>query len=138
MEKSLESQVKKQAKEDGTDKESKMKRLEENMKLNRDEANEWAKRFPKTLDYNIEPNLAPKLDFYKEVIGDEQSAISLVMKHPRNVFCSSLESRLKPRLKEAQELGIDINEGLVRRMAVLTDEKWKKSLAYQAKKQQGK
>jgi len=87
---------------------------------------------PSLLCYSISNNLEPTLQFYKDCIGNEAASI-LVLKKPR-VLLSSLEKRLKPRLKEAQEYGIEIDAGCVQRMAIWTERRWHASLLYQEEK----
>lgn len=45
----------------------------------------------------------------------------------------SLENKLKPRLKQAQEAGIVIDRGCIQRMGKYNDTQWATSIAYQKK-----
>jgi hypothetical protein len=76
--------------------------------------------------------LSKKLEFYESLLGVD-GARRLMMERP-DMFTYSLEKRLKPRLQDAEEEGIAIDYGLVRRMGRLTDNDWEISLDYQTKK----
>ncbi|KAL7547705.1 hypothetical protein ACHAWF_010983 [Thalassiosira exigua] len=88
---------------------------------------------PELLGYNVDTNLEPKLNFFIGALGSETEALTLVQQHPR--MCgSSLEKRLKPRLEQAREAGIVIDTRCLRRIAMMTNDGWSKSLVYKSKR----
>jgi mTERF domain-containing protein len=91
-------------------------------------------RMPSLLGCNIADNLEPTIKFYEDCVGSN-AARNLILKDPR-VLGASLEKRLKPRLAEAQEAGIFIDTGILKRMANYTEDLWSKSLAFQKTKLQ--
>ena len=82
-------------------------------------------KHPPLFGYNIDTNLEPTLDFYIDTLGDKSEALALVTRNPV-AFGVSLEKRLKPRLKEAQNAGMSINTKLMNLIMVYTKEKWDK------------
>ena len=87
---------------------------------------------PSLFDFSITRNLEPTLEFFKECIGTEQ-AVKFVLKYPKTLSYG-LETRLKPRLKQVKELGIELDEGCLQRMCQNTNSTWSISLAYQQKR----
>lgn len=77
----------------------KIKWLEDAFGLNRVHVGEMTVRQPSSFAKSVDNNLLPTFEFCKNAVG-EQSAISLVIKCP-SMLELGLESRLKPRLKEA-------------------------------------
>jgi hypothetical protein len=72
------------------------------------------------------------LEFYSHAIDNEAGAFELIVQDPR-LFGASLEKRLKPRLEEAQNVGIVIDAACLRRIAKYTNDKWNASLTFQSK-----
>ncbi|KAL7528731.1 hypothetical protein ACHAWF_008338 [Thalassiosira exigua] len=91
------------------------------------------KMYPEILGCSVDTNLEPKLNFFIEVLGSELEALALVQRNP-SMFSRSLEKRLKPRLEQARDAGIVIDPGCLRRIAMMTNENWSKSLVYQSKR----
>ena len=110
--------------------ELKLEWLQQHLHLDDAALSNMIQQFPALFNCNAETNLRPTLDFYIDALGDTQGALALVVGQP-NLFSLSLEKRLKPRLKEAQEAGIVIDSGCVTRIALLTNENWSSSLAFQ-------
>ena len=77
---------------------------------------------PTLLNVNMKNIIEPKLDFYADILGEDES-IRLIAKDPR-FLTYSLEKRLKPRLAEASALGIIMDSCFLNYLAKLTDEKW--------------
>ena len=81
-----------------------------------------------SVDTNIEPTLA----FFENNLG-KRATRELIISTPA-LLSLSLEKRYKPRLKEAQELKLVIDRGVMQRMGFSTAENWSTSLVYQANK----
>ena len=110
--------------------ELKLEWLQQHLSLDDVALSNMIQQFPVLFSCNAETNLRPTLDFYIDALGDTRGALALVVGHP-NVLSLSLERRLKPRLQEARGAGIVIDAGCVTRIALFTNEKWSKSLAFQ-------
>merc|ERR1719287_105118 len=110
--------------------EPKLEWLQQHLSLDDAALSNMIQQFPVLFSCNAETNLRPTLDFYIDALGDTRGALALVVGHP-NVLSLSLERRLKPRLQEARGAGIVIDAGCVTRIALFTNEKWSKSLAFQ-------
>jgi len=89
-------------------------------------------RLPRILSCNVDTNIKPTLNFYIDALGNEREVFVLVTSYP-DLFSYSLEKRLKPRLRDAKDAGIVIDSGCLIRLAKYTDDRWQKSLAFQAK-----
>lgn len=95
---------------------------------------------------NIESNLEPTLNFYVNAMtmatmGEEegeknekkkkkkkQEVLELLVNNP-SLFHYSLENRLKPRLEEARDIGMDIDStASLRKLGQYTDDEWYKML----------
>lgn len=87
---------------------------------------------PALLCLDLETNLEATFNFYKECIGDEETQL-LLTRNPV-LFMASLERRLKPRLEQAEEAGLAIDSGCLRRIAKSTEEEWQSSLVFQQRK----
>jgi hypothetical protein len=81
---------------------------------------------------NIDTNLEPTITFYEDCVGSN-TARTMISKYPV-LLPLSLENRLKPRLEETQEAGIPIDTRTMTRIAMMTEEKWCASMAFQKKK----
>ena len=57
-----------------------------------------------------------------------KNARVLLTAYPR-LFLASLEKRLKPRLQEAQNLGLTIDALMLRRIAIYKEDDWNNALA---------
>ena len=90
--------------------------------------------FPPILSYSMKDNIEPKLAFYANALGGENEAIYAVVNDPR-LFSYSLEGRLKPRLKEASELGMVVDILLLSHLAKYTDVKWGNKIENHRRKQ---
>ena len=77
---------------------------------------------------------SPEHAIFEEHIGPEQLK-SFVLYDP-SVIGRSLDKRFRPRLAQARDHGLEIDAGCMGRMALNTDARWTKSLAFQQKKQQ--
>ena len=77
---------------------------------------------PCTLGMNTTNNLQPKLDFYKQCLGDEEGS-SLVRNNPV-LLAVSLEKRLKPRLQEAIKAGIKVDYSEMYKIGMHTPARW--------------
>ena len=87
---------------------------------------------PTVLGLDLEANLKPTLNFYKAHIGDEKGK-HFVTQIPA-LLGYSLGKRLMPRVKQVREAGLIIDRSCIQRMAMMTDEKWQTSLAFQERK----
>ena len=86
-------------------------------------------RLPSLFCYNIDSNLEPTLNFYIDALdGDENKAISFVTKNPSS-FGRSLEKRLKPRLEEAQSIGMKIDYTCLNYITRHTNDEWNRKVA---------
>ena len=74
----------------------------------------------------MENNIEPTLKFYADVLG-EKEAIGAPARDPRLILYS-LERRLKPRLEEATEWGINMDLTMLNYLAKLTNKKWAKKI----------
>jgi len=79
-------------------------------------------RYPTLLGYNTKTNVGPKIEFYKEHLGNDELN-ELIRKSPMALGVS-LEKRLKPRLEEAQEVGIPMDLRLMRYIVTSSKKKW--------------
>merc|ERR1711862_380745 len=91
---------------------------------------------PTLFSLDVYTNLVPTFEFIEQCIGTEE-ARALLTKSPR-LFSCSLEGRLKPRLEEAKKCGNKVNSGLLRRIALYTEARWRNSVTYQTRKSTGK
>ena len=110
--------------------EPKLEWLQQRFHLDDAALSNMIQKLPALFSCNVVTNLEPTLHFYINALGDKQEALALVMDRP-NLFGLSLEKRLKPRLKDAQEAGIVIDSGCLTRIAQYTDKQWSKSLDFQ-------
>ena len=81
---------------------------------------------PSLFNLNIDTNIDPTLNFYIDALGDEAKALAFVA-HPIS-FGYSLEKRLKPRLQEAKEAGINVDSKFLSSMMTYTEDGWNKRL----------
>mmetsp|Transcript_15884 Transcript_15884/g.23368 ORF Transcript_15884/g.23368 Transcript_15884/m.23368 type:complete len:374 (+) Transcript_15884:315-1436(+) len=110
-----------------------LKWFQKNLDLKDDaEINTFVNKLPTLLDYSIKNNLEPTLEFYIESIGNKGDAITLLTKSPR-AFGASLENRLKPRLDEAKEAGMVIDQRCLLRIATYTEKMWRANLEHRSK-----
>ena len=82
---------------------------------------------PPLLAYSISNNLQPTLDFFKMCLGDEE-AVESAKRNPK-MLSYGLESRLKPRLKQVKQAGIQIDSTMVAYICKKRDDQWQKFLA---------
>jgi len=66
--------------------------------------------------------VGPKIEFYKEHLGNNKLN-ELIGKCPMALGVS-LEKRLKPRLEEAQEVGVPVDLRLIRNIVTSIEKKW--------------
>ena len=83
---------------------------------------------PALFGYNIPNNLEPTLDFYIDALGNKSDAITYVRQKPKS-FSYSLEKRLRPRLKQAQAVGMVVDAKLLYLINSYTNEQWDKKIA---------
>ena len=106
--------------------------LQQRLRLDDAAVSEMIQKLPALFGCNVDTNLKPTLNFYIDALGDKREACALVIDRP-NLFGYSLEKRLKPRLEDARDAGIVIDSGCLSRIAMYTNDKWQKSLAFQTK-----
>merc|ERR1719291_217501 len=112
----------------GDNTEPKLDWLQKRLSLNDSELSNFVQKLPSLLNFNVDTNIEPTLNFYIEALGDEDQALNLVRRQPA-LISLSLENRLKPRLQEAQGCGMKIDLRCLGRMGFYTNEQWSKSLA---------
>ena len=88
--------------------EDKLVWLQKRLSLTDEQLSKMVQRLPSLVCSNIPNNLEPTLNFYINALGDESTAISFVTNNPSSLGVS-LEKRLKPRLEEAQSIGMKID-----------------------------
>ena len=103
--------------------EPKLMWLQQRLDLNDASVSEMIQKMPSLLGFNIDTNLKPTLDFYINALGDEEEALCMVVRDP-SLFGYSLKNRLNPRLEEAQDAGMTIDSGCLRRIAQYTNDRW--------------
>ena len=79
-------------------------------------------RHPILFSYSIDSNLELTLNFYINALGKDE-ALALVKRNP-GAFGRSLEKRLKPRLEEAQRVGMVIDYMCLYHIIFCTNDKW--------------
>ena len=79
-------------------------------------------RSPGLLSCSIDRNLEPTLNFYIDALGKDH-ALAFVTRIPASLSYS-LEKRLKPRLKQALDVGMVVDSKLVSLIMFYTNEKW--------------
>lgn len=88
---------------------------------------------PSIVGYNHVKNIEPKLTFYEELLGDKQKTNQFVTRDPR--FLSySLENRIKPRVEQAEEIGMKINPSTLNNIIKATDERWSRAVSNHQRK----
>jgi hypothetical protein len=105
--------------------------LQDRLSLDDKSVCELVQKLPSVLGYNIATNLEPTIKFYEDCVGSN-AAIQLIANNPR-ILCSSLEKRLKPRLVECQEAGIQVDIPTIQRIACYAELLWSNSLIFQKK-----
>mmetsp|Transcript_19855 Transcript_19855/g.29461 ORF Transcript_19855/g.29461 Transcript_19855/m.29461 type:complete len:164 (+) Transcript_19855:710-1201(+) len=90
---------------------------------NNNELSNIIQKMPTLLGCSVQSNLEPTLDFYMEMIGDENFAIT-TLKHNPLLFTYSLEKRLKPRLKEAKAMGLNITKNSLTPITKYSELRW--------------
>ena len=92
-------------------------------------------KFPPLLGCNVTSNLEPTIEFYENALsGDGGISASSMLANNPHMLGASLKNRLLPRLEQAKEAGISIDCNCLSRISKFTDDKWSRSLVYQAKK----
>ena len=107
--------------------EPKLDWLQQHLSLTDEEVSNMIQKQPALFGYNIPNNLEPTLDFYIDALGDENEALALVTRNP-SALSRSLEKRLKPRLEEAQRVGIVIDYTCLHHIIFYTHDKWDKKI----------
>ena len=102
--------------------------IQDRLSLTDEQLTTMIQHLPALLGYDIHNNLEPTLDFYINVLGDESEAISFVTKNPSS-FGFSLEKRLKPRLEEAQSIGMKIDYTCLYYITRHTNDEWNRKVA---------
>ena len=108
--------------------EPKLEWLQQHLSLTDDELSDMIQKQPALFGYNIPNNLEPTLDFYIGALGSKRDAITYVRQKPKS-FSYSLEKRLKPRLKQALDVGMAVGAKLLYLINVYTNEQWDKKIA---------
>ena len=105
----------------------KIKYLRRTFQLNGEEVKDLLLRCHYLFNYTIEKNLEKKLNFYAKLIG-KRAAKKLVFERSYLIANYSLERKLEPRLEEVRKSGKKImwDETLISRLAMRTDDQWKK------------
>jgi hypothetical protein len=106
--------------------------LQERLSLDDKSLSKLVQTLPAVLSYSIDDNLEPTIEFYEDCVGSD-AAIQVIAKNP-SLLSYSLKNRLKPRLAQAQVVGIPLDTGTIARMAKYTDEQWSTGLAFQKTK----
>jgi hypothetical protein len=112
--------------------EPKLAWLQQRLELDEKGVSFVVQRMPPLLGCEIANNLEPTIHFYEDCAGSV-AARTIIVNNPV-LFGVSLEKRLKPRLAEAQEAGIPIDTGTLKRIAKNTAENWSSSMAFQETK----
>jgi len=108
--------------------EPKLEWLQHRLSLTDAELSDMIQKQPALFGYNIPNNLEPTLDFYIDALGSKSDAITYVRQKPK-AFSYSLEKRLKPRLKQALDVGMVVNAKLMNLINSYTNEQWDKKIA---------
>ena len=106
--------------------EPKLEWIQQRLYLTEDELSDMIQKQPALFGCNIPNNLEPTLNFYIDALGKEE-ALALVTRNPHS-FTFSLEKRLKPRLKQALDVGMVIDYKLVSLIMLYTNEQWNKKV----------
>jgi len=112
--------------------EPKLEWLQKHLSLTDVELSNMIQKQPAFFGYNIPNNLEPTLNFYIDILGDENEALALVKRRP-SAFTYSLEKRLKPRLEQALDVGIVIDYTCLYHIIYYTNDKWDKKVANRQK-----
>ena len=107
--------------------EPKINWLQQRLNLNNATASIMIQKFPALLGYSIDANLRPTLNFYVDALGVEEEVLDMLSLDP-SLFGYSLKNRLKPRLEEAQDAGVTIDSGCLKRIAKYTTKQWNMSM----------
>ena len=79
----------------------------------------------------MDSNLRPILNFSSNALEEKQRGFALAINSP-NLSNFSHEKRLKPWLADTQDAEIVIDSGCLSLIALYTNDKWQKSLAFRA------
>lgn len=96
--------------------------LQKVLVLDNDELSKMIVYRPDLLYLSLASNLEPTLIFYKMCLGDDE-AVAFLRRNPP-AFAASLEKRLRPRLRQLEDLGVPIDPYAVRLMIYLSEKKW--------------
>ena len=103
--------------------ELKLNWLQTELSLTNSQLYTMIKNTPPLLGLSVPNNLEPTVNFYMESIETDEDSLTFVVNNPA-MLTMSLKGRLLPRLEEIKEAGVLINIACLRRIAILTDEKW--------------
>lgn len=103
--------------------EPKLDWIQQRLALTDDELSKTIQRLPSLFCFNISNNLEPTLSFYINALGDESEALTFVTNNPAS-FGYSLDKRLKPRLEEAQSIGMKIDYTCLHYIVKDTSDQW--------------
>ena len=96
--------------------------LQQRLNLNDASVSKMIQKQPSLLCCNIDTNLKPALDFYINALRDKEEALCMVILD-LSLFTYSLKNRLNPPLEEAQDAGMTIDSGCLRRIAKYTNDR---------------
>jgi len=106
--------------------------LQEWLGLGNDGLSRVLTRVPTLFHCSVDTNLVPTFEFYERCIGTRETQ-ELLRSYP-TLLCYSLERRLKPRLEEVKNLGLEVDSAMLMRMGQYTEDQWRKSVACRRKK----